>query len=150
MTTAETPTPTLGVPIVLGGREFHLRYTLRARREFREEMGQDVLSADVMGDLLAKLLSYGLHPRVTEEEVEDLVDLEHMAEVVEAVTTATGAAALMKMFPEAVSHELVEVGDKSPDKPAQDPQPPTPEADVGPTEESTTPKDVGSKSAIET
>ncbi len=131
--TNKLPTPISGVLLNLGGQEYRLRFSLRDRRRFREEVGKDVLSADVMGDLLAKLLSYGLRPRLTEEEVEDLVDLEHIAEVVEAVTQATGAAALLKMFPEAVTHELMEVGDPPP-APTPDPQAPTPEPDVGQTE----------------
>ncbi len=127
------PTPALGVPIELGGKTYHLRYSLKTRRKFREEVGQDILSADVMGDSLAKLLLFGLRddaPDMTEEQVEELVDLEHISDVVDALSEATGASALLKMFPPGVTEEL-EAAANQVSTPPEDPQPPTSETDVG-------------------
>ena len=129
----KSPTPTQGVPIELGGKTYHLRYSLKTRRMFREDVGQDILSANVMGDLLAKLLMYGLlddDPDMTEERVEELVDLEHIADVVDALSEATGTSALLKMFPPGVTAELTEAAGQV-STPPEDPQPPTSEIDVG-------------------
>ncbi len=133
MPDTKLPTPTMGVPIELGGKTYHLRYSLKTRRKFREDVGQDILSANVMGDLLAKLLMYGLlddDPGMTEERVEELVDLEHIADVVDALSEATGTSALLKMFPPGATEELAEAAGQV-SVPPKDPQPPTSETDVG-------------------
>lgn len=89
------PTPTRGVPVQLAAddRVRHLRYSMRTLKEIRAKFGDQVLSKSWEGDAVAELLWYGLKhedPNLTIEQIEDLVDLEHLEEIMKAVKTATG------------------------------------------------------------
>ncbi len=158
----ETPTPTRGVPVQLDKLR-HLRFSLRTMREVREEFGKDALASGLEGDSVAKMLWYGLKhedPELTPEIIEDIVDLEQLSDVMEAVAQATGqrgslallreAAKLAKKVTEkdlgtdeAVASKIKELGAEKP----EDERPPAPapekseEEDAGPseTQESTTP-----------
>lgn len=88
----DSPTPTRGVPVQLD-RERHLRFTLRTIREIRTEFGMDALTEGVSMEAIAKLLWYGLKhedPDLTVEAVEELVDMQNLTELIQAVTAATG------------------------------------------------------------
>jgi len=92
MANNDSPTPTRGIPVQLD-RERHLRFTLRTLREIREEFGASVLASGFAMEAIAKLLWYGLKhedPDLSVEAVEDLVDMENLTTVIEAVTAATG------------------------------------------------------------
>lgn len=89
-----TPRPTRGVPVMLDGVEYRLRYSLRTVRKIREELGATVLEKGVTGADIGKMLWYGLvpgHPNLTLDDVEDAVDLEHLPELTEALGKAMGA-----------------------------------------------------------
>ncbi len=85
------PTPSRGVPVELDKTRF-LRYSLKTHNQIRKEFGDDT---NITGERLAKLLWYGLvgdDPNLTVEDVEELVDLEHLDAIVEAVSKAMGRA----------------------------------------------------------
>lgn len=87
----ETPTPTRGVPIELD-RTRYLRFSLGTLRRIREEFGED-LEAGLSGDKLAKVLWYGLRgsdPELTVEQLEEIIDLEQLPAVIEALGKAMG------------------------------------------------------------
>ena len=91
--TTKTPTPTRGVPLTLDGVERRLRFTLRTIRQLKEKLGKTALEEGVSTDLLAELLWFGLKhndPSLTVEQVEEMVDLEQLTEVMDAVAKATG------------------------------------------------------------
>jgi len=98
-TKEQSPTPTRGVPIMLD-RERRLRYSLKTVRELKKEFGEGALSRGVGEDGIAKLLWYGLKsddPELSCEDVEELVDLEHLTEVMEKVSIATGSRSQFEM-----------------------------------------------------
>ena len=105
-----TPSPTRGVPIVLD-RERHLRFSLKTMREMREKFGPDGLKAGFNQDKIAELLWYGLRgedPGLTVEDVEELVDLETLSAVMEAVSLATGTHGYVEVAAEEEEAEKVE------------------------------------------
>lgn len=88
----KTPPPSRGVPVELD-RVRYLRYTLGTLRKIRQEFGQEQLAAGVSEEKLAKVLWYGLvgdDPDLKQEDVENLIDLEHLPVVVKAMRTAMG------------------------------------------------------------
>ena len=90
--TKPTPTPTRGVPLMLD-RERYLRFSLGTIRRLKEKLGKTALEEGVSTDLLAELLWFGLQhgdPELTVEQVEEMVDLEHLTEIMDAVALATG------------------------------------------------------------
>lgn len=90
--TLPTPTPTKGVPLMLD-RERHLRFSLGTIRRLKDKLGKTALEEGVSTDLLAELLWFGLTHEdadLTVEQVEEMVDLEHLTEVMDAVSAATG------------------------------------------------------------
>lgn len=100
MSATETPTPTRGVPITLD-RVRYIRYSLRVLRELREKFG-DKLEAGLSGDNLAEVLLLGLRgddPELTVTVLEDLIDLEHLDEVMVAVKKAMGRKATVEVNP---------------------------------------------------
>jgi hypothetical protein len=65
-------------------------------RELSEEFGEDALEVGVPVNSMAKFLWYGLKhedPDLKIEDVEDMVDLEHLDDVMKAVFLATGRRA---------------------------------------------------------
>jgi len=87
------PTPTRGVPVELGGQQYFLRYTMATLRKIRQEMGPQALAEGVGDDKLIKVLWYGFknqHPDLTEEQVEELIDLRDLKNVVIALRQAMG------------------------------------------------------------
>lgn len=89
---AATPTPTRGVPLMLD-RQRYLRFSLRTMREMRAKFGPDALKEGFDTNSIAELLWFGLRgedPELTVEAVEELVDMEQLAEVMAAVSLATG------------------------------------------------------------
>lgn len=105
-----TPSPTRGVPIVLD-RERHLRFSLKTMREMREKFGPDGLKAGFNQDKIAELLWYGLRgedPGLTVEDVEELVDLETLKDVMEAVSLATGTHGYVEVAAEEELEEKTE------------------------------------------
>jgi len=93
----KTPTPTRGVPVDLGdGVPRRLRYSLRTMREVRQAFG-DIEQFDAHDENLGKLLWFGLRHEddtLSVPQVEELVDLEHLTTIMEAVTEALGGKAL--------------------------------------------------------
>lgn len=90
-----TPAPTRGVPVDLGdGVTRYLRYPWRVIKKIREEFGEDALTKRGL-DNLGKILLYGLgdNPGITEAEIEDLVDMQNLPEVMQAMTAAMGTKA---------------------------------------------------------
>lgn len=90
------PTPSRGVPVELD-RTRYLRYPIGTLRKlFSEGEGSDEFH-------LGRLLHAGLvgdDPELTEEQVEDMIDLEHLSELQEPLLRATGKLLdLEKMFP---------------------------------------------------
>ena len=98
--TAEvTPTPTRGVPVMLDKKR-HLRFSLKTMRELREKFGENALETGLDQDAIATLLWYGLRhedPELTPELVEDMVDLEQLTEVMQAVFKATGTRGRLEL-----------------------------------------------------
>lgn len=96
------PTPTRGIPVVLGdGRERHLRYSLASLQEIDKTLGPQMSTGTVKGDHIATLLWFGLRwedPELTPEQVGDLVDLENLETVVEAMGKALGNKAKVKFL----------------------------------------------------
>jgi hypothetical protein len=131
---AETPTPTRGVLLHLD-KERRLRFSLKTMRELREEFGENTLATGLSQDSIAKFLWHGLKhedPELTIEQVEEIVDLEQLDEILDAVATATGkrgrleevktAVAAVSDQPAPVSEEAVvaEVMTKDPPAPASE------------------------------
>ncbi len=95
MTTTPPTKPTRGVPIQMD-RVRHLRFSLKTLRELREEFGKDVLETGFEGDNVARLLWYGMKwedDALTVEMIEEEVDLENLAEIMQAVVKASGGKA---------------------------------------------------------
>lgn len=89
--TSSTPTPTRGVPITLD-RPRRVRYPLGILRKMQDEMGAAFMGA-MQVEKITKILWYGLiheDPNLTEEQVDNMVDLENLSEVTAAVAKATG------------------------------------------------------------
>jgi len=105
-----TPSPTRGVPVDLDGETYFLRYSLKTLRQLREEFGEDVLErGEIAGDDVAKFLWYGLrdgHPDLTVEQIEDMVDLQNLPRVIEAVVEATGQRGKLVTASDAAISEL--------------------------------------------
>ena len=75
-------------------RERYIRFSLKTLSALRAELGKDALEKGFDPALIGKFLWYGLRendPTLTVEEVEDLVDLEHLPEIVAVITKATGS-----------------------------------------------------------
>lgn len=88
------PTPTRGVPVELDKTRY-LRYSLATRKKIRAEFG-DEMAKGVSDERLAKLLWFGLaedDPTLTVEQVENLIDMEMLPTVMEAVQKAMGSKA---------------------------------------------------------
>ena len=93
--TGTQPTPTRGVPVMLD-KERRFRYTLRVLEDIAKEFGENALSVELTGKKLAKVLWYGLKhedPALTVDALEDLIDLENLPEVLEAMKKAMGTKA---------------------------------------------------------
>lgn len=89
-----TPAPTRGVPLELDKTRY-LRYSLATRRKIRVEFGEEETKT-YTDDKLAKLLWYGLvedDPTLTIEQLENIIDLENLHVVMEAVQKAMGSKA---------------------------------------------------------
>ena len=96
-----TPRPTRGVPVALD-RTRYLRYSLRTRRKIREEFGDQAMSEGLSDEKLAKMLYYGLledDPTITVDQIEDLVDLENLKDILNAVVQAFGGQAKVATHP---------------------------------------------------
>lgn len=131
-----TPTPTRGVLITCLDRERHLRFTLKTIREMREEFGEDALAKGIQQEAIAKLLWYGLKhedAELTPDQVEEMVDLEHLGDVMEAVAKATGRRATIEVVEEEADPQLpaTETTSVAPPEAAGEPEPiqPTPEGE---------------------
>jgi hypothetical protein len=89
---ASVPKPTRGVVVELD-RTRYLRYSLGTLRKIREELGADALEKGVADEKLAKVLWYGLveeDPSITTEQIEQMVDMENLQSVLDAVMKAMG------------------------------------------------------------
>lgn len=93
--------------VVLGGKEYHLRYSFKALRLIEEKFG----SLDVLDNLEGRYFSHTLfllyaglvskHPEITVEEVERLLDEEeNLPEKLKEISEKI-AEAVQKSFPEA-------------------------------------------------
>lgn len=95
MTEDRTPTPSRGIPVELD-RTRRVRYSLRTLRELCEEFGVDLDELDELElkiSTLGKFLWYGLRhedPELTVEDVEDLVDMQNIQPLRDAVLEAIG------------------------------------------------------------
>jgi len=118
------PTSTKGVLITCLDRDRYLRFSLKTIREMRDEFGEDALEKGINQEAISRLLWYGLRhedSELTADQVEEMVDLEHLSEVMEAVAKATGRRA------------KIEVEQPGPPTPAAEPES-TPPADPIPAE----------------
>lgn len=100
-----TITPIRGVPIELD-RTRYLRYSLGTLREIRAEFGAEALAKGIEDDAVAKFLWYGLRhedAELTVEAVEEMVDLQNLPMVLDAVSEATGNKAAATTQEEAQS-----------------------------------------------
>ena len=91
-----TPTPTRGVPVELGGRTRHFRYTLKTLREIREKFGAKALEEGVADTALAEVMYMGLRaddPELTVEALEEMIDLPDLPAVLDAMKKAMGGKA---------------------------------------------------------
>jgi len=103
--------PVNGVKVQLGGKARRLRYTTLALMLLEEEVGQtyvEVLTASDTGSIKAivALVWAGLlhaEPKITRQEVAEMVDLQKIREIAEAIGQATRIA-------------LVRDADKEPDE----------------------------------
>lgn len=87
-----TPTPTRGVVVMLD-KERRLRYTLGTMRKIREEFGADAVEKGFATDELSRLFLYGLKhedPKLTLEDVEEMVDGENLKTLTDAMVAAFG------------------------------------------------------------
>lgn len=86
-------TPTRGVRIVLD-KPRHLRFSLGTMEDLQNEFGSNALGGDLSGKKLARIIWHGLKwedPQLTPEAVAELVDMEHLTLVTEAMAQATGS-----------------------------------------------------------
>ncbi len=145
----QTPTPTRGVPLMLDKKR-RLRFSLKTMRLLREEFGDKTLTTGLGQDSIGKFLWYGLKhedPELTIDQVEEMIDLEQLTEVLEAIAKATGNRGKLEQLKVAVAAAsddvppagpptdketpaLEVVEDKSPDSVAVVPPPPAAEEEV--------------------
>lgn len=100
MSKDQKPAPTRGVPVELD-RTRYFRYTLGTLRKLREELGVEALEAGVSGDKLTKVFWYGLKgddPELTTEKIDELIDLENLDVVVDAMRKAMGHKAKVEVL----------------------------------------------------
>lgn len=95
MSEQENMMPTRGIPLELGGKTLRLRYSLKARRQLMELLGEDVATnfKKLAGENLASILVIGLSksaPDITADWLEDEIDMENLPMVVEALGRAFG------------------------------------------------------------
>lgn len=111
------PTPTRGVPVELD-RERRLRYSLKTMREMRRALGE---APTVGTDILCKVLWYGLKhedPTLTEDAIEEMVDLENLPDVVRAVRKASGIQLSYPGVPPEPATPAPNVAGEIPEKPS--------------------------------
>jgi hypothetical protein len=85
--------PGMPVTITIDGKEYRVRFTLRALKDLQQDHGISVLSGNATGDAgkLAAILYYGLrasHPEITLDWVEDNVDTTMLAAMTPALAYA--------------------------------------------------------------
>lgn len=86
------PTPTKGVPLVLDGVTYHLRCSLATRNRLIAEFGEEGLSK-MKGEAIGKVVlefMRGSTPDMTLEKLEEIIDMENLSDVVEAMVKAMG------------------------------------------------------------
>ena len=98
----QSQAPTRGVPVDLGdGKERRLRYSFATRREMITEFGgEKAMMSDLNGDKLCRVLWYGLKgsdPAITDEVIEELVDMENITDIVGAMMKALGFKGAAKL-----------------------------------------------------
>jgi hypothetical protein len=112
-------------------KERHLRFSLKTTREMREEFGAKALEEEGLpADLVSKLLWFGLKhedPELTIADVEEMIDLENLADVMTLVAQATGNRAQPIFVPQETTVKEAS-GTEDPQVPV--PEPPAP-ADHG-------------------
>lgn len=93
MSVGSTTAPTRGVPVTLD-RERHLRYSFATRKQMLAELGgEEALRSGLTGDMLPKVLWYGLKHEdaaLTVEQVEEMLDMENLQTVVKVMLKAMG------------------------------------------------------------
>jgi hypothetical protein len=110
---AQTPTPTRGVPVELGGRTLYFRYTLGTLRKIREKFGATALESGVADEALAEVILMGLlgsDPTLTVDQIEDMIDLPTLPVVVEAMRKAMGDKAKASIHPQPPTPAAGEAG----------------------------------------
>lgn len=90
----QTPTPTRGIPVDLGdGKPYFLRYSLAARKRLIAQLGGEEKLKNLSGDELGVVVLEGLKgsaPDLTLEQLEELIDMQNINGVVEAMAKAIG------------------------------------------------------------
>jgi hypothetical protein len=97
-----TPTPTRGVPVKLD-RERHLRYSMATLRKMREVFKPGELEGGVTDDKIVRVLWFGLRdddPELTEAQIEDMVDMENLDPLMEALNKALGSRGSARLSPQ--------------------------------------------------
>lgn len=92
MSNGQTPAPTRGVPVDLGdGKARYLRYSFKVIRQIREQFGENALTSGLNDGHLAAILKFGLDDQeITIEQIEELVDMQNLKSVMDAMTKAMG------------------------------------------------------------
>lgn len=103
MTQSGTPAPTRGVPVVLD-RERRLRYTFATRRKMMEEFGgeEKFTQLELTGETLVRVLWFGLaheDPNLTGDQLEEMLDMENIKDVVDALLKALGYRGRLEIAP---------------------------------------------------
>lgn len=117
MSTDGKNTPTRGVRIMTLDRERYLRYSFATRKKMLADLGGEERFKQLAGDDLPLVLWYGLRhedPELTVEQVEELIDLEHLNETVEVMLKALGYKGKLEFREEAGAATA-----PSPDGPAE-------------------------------
>lgn len=95
----QTPKPTNGVRVNIGGTEFTLRYTLAAMKAAKSHFGGSIADGKTLSSIdvedLGKLLWFGTlanHPDVTVDQLDALIDPTQREELLKAYMAAMGRA----------------------------------------------------------
>lgn len=87
------PTPTRGVPVELEGKKYYLRFSLAAIKNIAGGEDEEHFFKHMTMAKLGPMLLAGLQasaPELTLEQLEDMIDLQNLAEVTEALGKALG------------------------------------------------------------
>jgi hypothetical protein len=94
------PTPTRGVPVELEGKTYYLRFSLAAMKSIVGDENEENFFKNMTIAKLGPMLLAGLKasaPELTLEQLEEMIDLQNIAEITDALGKAVGRPAKVKL-----------------------------------------------------